>query len=529
MRPPGHTQHFRMNKESDASVPFDRYADIGSLAERTKRLLGQIWVYLFLLLGVEVTILILTKSPGAVAFGFITIGTLIIFGVWKQQGIGLPLVPLVAAQHLLIYGLPIVTDHETLRDYPSSLITEAGLEVLIFSLALTTAWSIGMRLFTPSPPISFALPDFQQGGSRKLMQLGMNLIMVGSVYQLLERAELLEFLFALLPSGSVSLVNPLITGMSSGGFFLVALFVGAKETSRSQLILFWSLLAASIGISASSFLLSSAITIIAAVLIGLFWGSGRVPWRFIVVVIVLLSFLNLGKFTMRGRYWQFDEDGPTVASYGFADIPRIYTEWGQASLEVLFEETQPVGGNFRNLPNASNRQSLMERINNLQNMLFVIEAVQIYHLEPLGGGSYSVIPPLLVPRIMWPNKPRSHIGQVMLNVHFGRQDLNSTYKTYVAWGLIPEAYGNFGRYFGSITLGAFLGFLFAWIENVSARKLLLSLEGFVSFAILVGLANSTEMVASVLVTMLFQSVVPIIVGAIPFLHRMVPKRPEVVR
>lgn len=515
-----------MKKNTDVLIPFDRYANIGSLALRIRRLLGQTWVALWVLLSIEVVVLTVTKSPGAVAFGLISLGTLVVFGVWKQLGIGLPLVPLVAAQHLLIYGLPIVTEHETLGEYSEAMITDAGLEVLVFSVTLAAAWAMGMRMFTPSSSISFALPDFQQGGSHKLKQLGMNLIVTGTLYQLLVRADLLGFLFALLPNGSISLLIPLITGVSSGGFFLVALFVGAKETSRSQQTMFWSLLAVSVAISASSFLLSAAVTMIAAVLIGLFWGSGRVPWRFIVIVILLLSFLNLGKFTMRGRYWQFDEDGPTVASYGFADIPRIYTEWVQASLEVLVEEKEPVGSHLRNIPTASSRQSLLERINNLQNLLFVIQAMQVYRLDPLGGDSYAVIPPLLVPRIMWPDKPRSHIGQVMLNVHFGRQDLNSTYKTYVAWGLLPEAYGNFGKTFGSVILGGFLGFFFAWLENLSARKLLLSLEGFVSFALLIGLANSFEMVASVLVTMLFQSIVPIILGSMPFLHRMVPKRPE---
>jgi hypothetical protein len=128
--------------------------------------------------------------------------------------------------------------------------------------------------------------------------------------------------------------------------------------------------------------------------------------------------------------------------------------------------------------------------------------------------------------MFWPNKPRTHEGQILLNVHFGRQDLEATFQTYIAWGLLPEAYGNFGPKTGAIALGIFLGLCFAWVENFTARKLLLSLEGFISFTILLGLMGSFEMVASVLVTSIFQSVVVLVIACFPFVERMVLRRPE---
>ena len=148
------------------------------------------------------------------------------------------------------------------------------------------------------------------------------------------------------------------------------------------------------------------------------------------------------------------------------------------------------------------------------------------HIAPLYGATYELIPPLLVPRIFWPDKPRAHEGQVRLNVHFGRQDLDATFQTYIAWGLLPEAYGNFGAKAGAIFLGFGLGLLFAWLENFTARKLLLSLEGFIAFTLLLDMAGSFEMVASVLVTTVFQSVVLLIVASVPFVERMVLRRPR---
>jgi hypothetical protein len=130
---------------------------------------------------------------------------------------------------------------------------------------------------------------------------------------------------------------------------------------------------------------------------------------------------------------------------------------------------------------------------------------------------------LLVPRVLWPDKPRGHEGQVLLNVHFGRQDEDSTLTTYIAWGLLPEAYGNFGPIAGSIFLGGCLGFLFAWIENVSARKLIVSMEGFLLISALMNMMNSFEMVASILVTSTFQSMVVIVLASAPFVRRTVLK------
>jgi hypothetical protein len=112
---------------------------------------------------------------------------------------------------------------------------------------------------------------------------------------------------------------------------------------------------------------------------------------------------------------------------------------------------------------------------------------------------------------------------VLLNVHFGRQDLNSTFATYIAWGLLPEAYGNFGTVMGSVVLGLFLGIAFAWIENYTSRKLVMSTEGFLSLSLLMNILNSFEMVASVLVTATFQSFMIVIVACAPFVRRTVIK------
>lgn len=502
---------------------LDRYTQIGDLAETVRRLLGR-WLGWFAgSLAIGTAVLAFNSSPGAKAFGLISAGTMIIFAVWRSAGIGLPIVPILGLQHLIAYGLPIAIGHEVVKTYSEDQLVTAGIEVLIFSVSLTAAWRFGMQVFRPSSASSYALRGFNRQGSAKLRRLGFTLILASTGYQALQSMNLLGWLFSLLPSGSTSLLVALSSAAGACGFFLVSMFVGTKTLPGPARMLFWALLAFNCFISASGYLLSPATATVASVLIGLFWSSGRVPWRYLTVVVVILSFLNIGKYTMRDRYWNLgtDEGTPTLS---LAQMPASYAEWFLVSYDIVTGREQRTGG--LGGEKAHNKGvSLLERINNLQNLLYVVDAVDTWNMRPLGGKTYALIPPLLMPRILWPNKPRAHEGQVMLNVHFGRQDLNSTFRTYVAWGLLPEAYGNFGPKAGAIFLGVCLGVFFAWLENFTARKLLLSREGFIAFTILLVMANSYEMVASVLITTLFQAVVILFLASAPFVERMTLQRP----
>jgi len=503
--------------------PLDRYTQIGDLAVSVRWMIQRALVPAAIVLAAETGYLFFTGSRGTTAFALVAAGTLLVLGLWRGKGIGLPVVPLLAVQNLVVYGLPIVIGHKVLANYPESYTTQAGLEVLLFSVSLIGAWRVSMLFSHPASPRSYALQGFNQEGAAKLKRIGFSLILASTGYLLLESLRLLDALYAALPEGTYPLVLTLVSAAGACGFFLVAMFVGAGVVSPAGLVLFWMLLAGNCFISASGFLLSATTALLASVTIGLFWSAGRMPWRYLTVVIALLAFLNLGKFTMREQYWT--QDGEQAPQFSLAQMPQHYGEWVQASLDAIGPDSSH--HSLMDDPAAHPKgQSLLERVNNLQNLLFVIDAVEGSHIAPLHGQTYALIPPLLIPRIFWPDKPRSHEGQVRLNVHFGRQELDSTFQTYIAWGLLPEAYGNFGAVGGAIVLGAFLGLLFAGVENFTARKLLLSLEGFIAFTVLLDMAGSFEMVASVLVTTVFQSVVLLAVVSIPFVERMTLQRPD---
>jgi hypothetical protein len=500
---------------------INRYTEIGALGTKVRVIVKRSVIPLAGVLAFATIYLTYFGSPGATAFALIGVGTCLALLGWCTDGIGLPLLPLIVVQNLLIYGGPIVNVHENITNYPSEFVLRAGLEVFIFDIALVAAWKIGMQLFTPSPAVSYTFNEFNNAGIKGWTKLGFLLITGAVSVELLQGFNLIDVVYALLPNGSDSIINALLSVAGACGFFLISMVVGGSEVSALEKLTFWSLLIVNSMISAASLQLAGAAAYLISVTVGLFWSNGRVPWRYLTIAMLSLAFLNLGKTAMRAHYWS--DEASRDASVNFKELPERYAEWIQVSSDALV-------GNGKSSKNRGTdevkNQTLFDRIDNLQNLLFVMDAMDTNHVKPLGGATYTLIPPLLVPRILWPDKPRSHEGQILLNVHFGRQDLNSTFMTYIAWGLLPEAYGNFGEYLGSILLGIAMGLTFAYVENLTARRLVISMEGFLSLSLLMNLLNSFEMVASVLVTSVFQSFMVIIAACVPFVHRMTATRPD---
>lgn len=506
------------------SGTFDRYLQIGDIARTLSSGLRRSLLMLGAALAAIFLFIYFSNLPGAMGFGCIAGGSWLALSIWRTNARGLPLMPLFVVQNLLAFGLPIASAHEIIFKYPESFLTQAGLEVFIFSLTLALCWRLGMEMFRSPPTACYALQGFEKRGMAKISRLGFWLVAGGTGYQLLQAANLADWLLNLLPNGSASILNTVLAAVSMCGFFLLGILVGARELGSAQTGIFWALLTLNCLLAAASFLLSSAGITLGSVFIGLLWSSGRIPWRFTLVVVAALAFFNLGKFEMRGRYWFSEDERPNLT---LADMPRTYVEWAEASTDLLIgNPVESTRLNQKEDEESGGGQRLIDRINNLQNLLFVMDATETLHISTLDGATYAIIPKLLIPRILWPEKPRTHEGQVMLNVHFGRQDVNASFSSYIAWGLLAEAYGNFGAYFGSLFLGVALGFFCAWVENFTARKLVLSLEGFLSFSLFVGVANSFEMVASVLVTSVFQSFIPVFLACWPFVERKTIKQPS---
>ena len=139
--------------------------------------------------------------------------------------------------------------------------------------------------------------------------------------------------------------------------------------------------------------------------------------------------------------------------------------------------------------------------------------------EPLRGETYAVVWQALVPRLLWKGKPRSHIGQQTLNVHFGRQTLEQSFETYIAWGLLPEAVGNFGGPAGPAVIGLFLGACGGWVEAKTPGLPLFSPAAVLAGFLALSVTGASGMVASVFMSSFLQLVVVLGGALLPFTRR----------
>jgi hypothetical protein len=421
-----------------------------------------------------------------------------------NQG-GMPIVSMISAQHLLVYGLPLIVQNPSIERYPPGCLMPASIAFVIFIAAMGLGWRIGIQRRPPAPS-----KFFLAGGSASktlanhVGHLGFGLLALGLTLQLGQFTGLYWSAMGDFGTQFFSTYQAIgLLACTSGAY------LGAFASKRNPRLanLYWALWIAAFLLLISGVLLSAATGLVLATIAGLFIGGRRIPWVAVALILSVIAFLNLGKFDIRARYWGWaDEPTSRITLQG---LPAFYGQWISASFYKLTAESAPVALGH------DTGQSLTDRIDNLQNLLFITDALALEGRGSLKGGGYATLPSVFVPRMVWPDKPRTHEGQAILNVHFGRQgSIDETEKTYVAWGLLPEAMGNLGMWMGPALLGLVLGGACGWAETWSTRKNLMSIEGLGASILLVSAAVSFEMSMGVLLAMLFQSALAIIIGGL---------------
>lgn len=289
------------------------------------------------------------------------------------------------------------------------------------------------------------------------------------------------------------LLTPLRTLISLAG--IAGAFTGSYAWAQGRLPSRWRwlvLLGVPLAASLGSLLLSSLQGILFAVLLGLWLGRSRQALAITLASLALISFLNIGKPVMRAIYWKYGAPLPS-------NPVVLVQQWTLASLSAIGQAGDEGPGNV-----------FTDRFNNLQNLLYIQQELRA-GTPTLDGGSLSVIPEVLLPRFLNPNKVRSQEGQVLLNLHFGRQrSRQDTEKTYIAWGFLAEGVGNFGSTIGPIVMGLATGVLLRFTENLGRGQPLLSTPGLLSLALTLFWLTTYEMAASTFAAAAFQIVVVVL-------------------
>lgn len=432
---------------------------------------------------------------------------------------GLPVVPVIGVVDIFWFALPILSQHPSMDVYsPGAVLRAAGTETL-FLLSITAAWwFVGRRGPLHTPTLRMLSPT--RAGFDRLVFYTLLGLAAGTLYTVLDAAGVTHRLLRPFPRGTAMLLTVGFSVLSLLCLFFLAYSHGARMLRTGARTLFFVLTAMQVLGMATSLLLYGTTALLLAAAAGYTIGRGRVPWRFLVGVVALLALLHAGKTEMRERYWTLY--GGTGEQVSLERYPAFYHEWFQASVARVTADDSSDGRQ----ESGAQSTSLLERVSLIQMLLLAQEEApaRVPHLK---GETYTVIPALFVPRVIWPEKPRTHRGQEILNIRFGLQTEEETGRTFIEWGLAAEAWANFG-FAGIVGVGALIGLFLGWIARLSTGVPMGSLRFLSAMLIFLNSLHMTALAASLWTTIVFQSFAILAVAALLFMqtYRRTPEGDE---
>ncbi len=409
---------------------------------------------------------------------------------------GLPIWPVFALVNGVTSALPMVQDPRTLDAYTPLEIITGGMTMAGFILLGTAVW-VFLTANTPPAP------------KRVLM---------------IENAHALRYLFLFVAAGVIFLVNNFVgfivlpgnlmqvargvaLSLNALGLFVLAYYHGRGLLDKAQVFWLGSGVLCTVALSLSSLMIAPAIVPLGLSLFGYVLGSNKVPWRVLLAVFLGLVLLHPGKYEMREKYWGATRtSGVTLAS-----LPGFYAEW----VSYGFAEVGGFAGVISGPQTDDGTTSAFDRAGNIH-MLLLVQKKSPEEVPFLNGLTYEPIPRLLIPRFIDDQKGISHAGNIMLTVNYGLQTLEQTSSTSIFWGLIPEAYANFG-YLGVAGLAMVLAIFYSYITRLSVGVPMTSLRFVLGLIVMAASTKADTM--GIFVTTQFQGVAGVTMAALLLMRK----------
>jgi hypothetical protein len=406
------------------------------------------------------------------------------FLVWAYRGgRGLPILPIVALLYIPTYALAGFTTNP--NGYTEYEIFRGELTVALFLTMSFLSWNIlAFRQALEKPGTSGMSFEGQ-----RLIRIVFGAMLIGLVFNAGADHGWWDWMgtfFGALRSVALS--------AASVGSFLLGYALGDQNIPRNQKYAGVVLLVANIAIVMGSLYLISTFIYLLAALVGYMISTRQVPWILLMIILIVANILNTGKLEMRHRYWRGG-----VADVGMVsvlDAPVVIAEWFSVGLDELISPDRDAG------------QGIVERASQLD-MLLLAERQSPERVPFMNGETYANFPKMLVPRFISPNKITSQTNLNLLSIHYGLQTQVDTRTTTLSWGIVPEAFANFG-YTGVILAGMVFGLLTGaltwWTSDTDPP---ISLRGMIGLSALVTLVTSVAYDYSYLMLNLIQSIVSI--------------------
>ena len=406
----------------------------------------------------------------------------------RDRAKGLPLFPLLAFNYLFTHSFPLVYGHIKVQSYSASEHFLASLTVASFLVVATFAW---LSYVKKVPNKNFYIKEFAKS---QVFPFFITALIFRIVYQV---GFMSGFLWLIIPNSLVSVLRALTGSTSLLGIVTISYLLGKNLLKKNQAWLFLSIMVVLLFVTGASLYLNTFGLYILVGCVGWMLGSKKIPWRVLLVSALLLSFLNIGKGDTRHYYWTVRNSGIYPSEY-----IQVYQDWINNSLERMGRSENSVEIEYKTKNNS--KGSLLHR-SSVIHMLLKVQAETGKEIPYLQGKTYSLIPQLLVPRFLNPNKIRGGEANHLLSVHYGLQTYRQTITTSIGWGLLQEAYANFG-WLGCLGLGMFLGNLYGWITRWSMNTSTLSFRFLVALLFMM-LAIHGEITMGIFVAVIFQSLV----------------------
>jgi hypothetical protein len=444
-------------------------------SRKATRVLSAI-IGLLILLGFSLT----QSAEGLFAY-FVVVGAAVSPSVlWtRMRAPGIPIFPVITSAYIPYFAFPMVSRIESAQTYGSSDITRAAWTLALFLVTATAVWRV---IASKAPPSALSRRAHSQRPEI------IPFIIIGLVIAILFYSALLSgwlvgagAYFGVLRSMAVTLgvITCFLIGVSHAEGLLRGVRWAASLGALGLLII----------LSWSSLLLVSGIIFALAAILGYTIIAKRIPYAGIALVAITVTILHAGKAEMRDRSWY--AGSRTLSSV--TDVPAFSAEWFGEGLAAL------AAGN--------GGQSVLDRTSLLQ-MLLRVQRETPETIDYLFGETYALLPAIIVPRFIDSNKPASQIGMSLLNERYGLLTAEGTATTAIGWGLVPEAYANFG-YLGVVAIALLVGGCCGALAIWSADADIVSLPMLVSISTMMTLI-SLEMDFIQLASTLFQSFISIL-------------------
>jgi hypothetical protein len=423
--------------------------------------------------------------------------------LWLRAGaLAIPILPVISGLFFVYYAIPLLRNQSAA--YDSDELIQAATAVGAFLLAASIAsWPFQRR--SPGRRSSFKQSHV---GDPQLVLIVFSGVCGGIVFHLAVVTGSLAWL-----GSSIGLVRSVVLTLASISCYLL----GHTRASRLLVGPLWAFavggLLLLILLALTNLLLVGGLMYCLAAFLGYVITAKRLPWLSIATAFAILAVLHAGKFEIRNIYWAHGtNEGQEIS---VAQIPSMMVDWFVAGLDALWS-----GGA---------ESDVLERAS-LLHMLVLVQRTTPDFIPYLEGETYALLPSMLVPRFLDPDKTVSQAALNLLSIRYGLQTVESIARTTIGWGLVSEAYANLG-YWAVIAIGTLFGAICGALMRLSVGAPPNSLPMFITIAATLVMLN-VEADLSYMLTTLAQTLAAIlIVAAAVYVSRgrrgaMVPLAPR---